>query len=106
MYAALDPNGFRPLSIGRIGDSYVVASETCAFETVGAEFVRDVEPGELIIINDDGLRIEKFTEHSICSMEYIYFARPDSNIAGVCRILVFLRRLVMPKKLGAWSHQK
>ncbi|MEN0733063.1 amidophosphoribosyltransferase, partial [Listeria monocytogenes] len=86
MYAALDPNGFRPLSIGRIGDSYVVASETCAFETVGAEFVRDVEPGELIIINDDGLRIEKFTEnvkHSICSMEYIYFARPDSNIAGI-----------------------
>ncbi|MBC8922111.1 amidophosphoribosyltransferase, partial [Escherichia coli] len=63
MYAALDPNGFRPLSIGRIGDSYVVASETCAFETVGAEFVRDVEPGELIIINDDGLRIEKFTEN-------------------------------------------
>ncbi|CCQ21276.1 Amidophosphoribosyltransferase [Listeria monocytogenes] len=62
MYAALDPNGFRPLSIGRIGDSYVVASETCAFETVGAEFVRDVEPGELIIINDDGLRIEKFTD--------------------------------------------
>ncbi|MBC6316922.1 amidophosphoribosyltransferase [Listeria grandensis] len=86
LIAALDPNGFRPLSIGKIGDSYVIASETCAFDTVGAEFVRDVEPGELIIINDDGLHIEKFTEdvkHSICSMEYVYFARPDSNIAGI-----------------------
>ncbi|EUJ29211.1 amidophosphoribosyltransferase [Listeria floridensis FSL S10-1187] len=86
MIAALDPNGFRPLSIGRIGDSYVVASETCAFETVGAEFVRDVEPGELIVIDDDGLHIDSFTKdikHSICSMEYIYFARPDSNIAGI-----------------------
>ncbi|KMT62781.1 amidophosphoribosyltransferase [Paenilisteria newyorkensis] len=86
LIAALDPNGFRPLSIGKIGDSYVIASETCAFDTVGAEFVRDVEPGELIIIDDDGLHIEKFTEnvkHSICSMEYIYFARPDSNIAGI-----------------------
>ncbi|MBC1553876.1 amidophosphoribosyltransferase [Listeria booriae] len=86
LIAALDPNGFRPLSIGKIGDAYVVASETCAFDTVGAEFVRDVEPGELIIINDEGLYIEKFTEdvkHSICSMEYVYFARPDSNIAGI-----------------------
>lgn len=86
LIAALDPNGFRPLSIGRIGDSYVVASETCAFETVGAAFVRDVEPGELVIINEDGLQIERYTEdvkHSICSMEYIYFARPDSNIAGI-----------------------
>lgn len=86
MIAALDPNGFRPLSIGRIGDSYVIASETCAFETVGAEFVRDVEPGELVIIDDDGLHIDTFTKevkHSICSMEYIYFARPDSNIAGI-----------------------
>ncbi|MBC2005248.1 amidophosphoribosyltransferase [Listeria booriae] len=86
LIAALDPNGFRPLSIGKIGDAYVVASETCAFDTVGAEFVRDVEPGELIIVNDEGLHIEKFTEdvkHSICSMEYVYFARPDSNIAGI-----------------------
>ncbi|EUJ42816.1 amidophosphoribosyltransferase [Listeria riparia] len=86
LIAALDPNGFRPLSIGKIGDAYVVASETCAFDTVGAEFVRDVEPGELIIINDEGLHIEKFTAdvtHSICSMEYVYFARPDSNIAGI-----------------------
>ncbi|GHU61419.1 amidophosphoribosyltransferase [Clostridia bacterium] len=86
LIAALDPNGFRPLSIGKVGDSYVVASETCAFETVGAEFVRDVEPGEILCIDEKGLHIEHFTKdtrHSICSMEYIYFARPDSNIAGI-----------------------
>lgn len=87
MFAALDPNAFRPLSIGQMKNgAYVVASETCALEVIGADFVRDVEPGELIIIDDNGFRIEKYTEdtqYSICSMEYIYFARPDSNIAGV-----------------------
>ena len=59
MMVALDPNGMRPLSIGKMGDAYVVASETCAFDVVGAEFVRDVEPGELLIINDEGLRSER-----------------------------------------------
>lgn len=87
MVAALDANGFRPLSIGRmVNGAYVVASETCALEVVGAEFIQDVNPGEIIIINDEGLRVDRFTEdtqHAICSMEYIYFARPDSNIAGV-----------------------
>jgi amidophosphoribosyltransferase len=86
MIVASDPNGFRPLSIGRMGDAYVVASETCAFDVVGATFIRDVEPGELVIINDEGIHIDRFTgdvEYAICSMEYIYFARPDSNIAGV-----------------------
>ncbi|WP_163653737.1 amidophosphoribosyltransferase [Listeria sp. PSOL-1] len=86
LIAALDPNGFRPLAIGKIGDRYVIASETCAFDTVGAEFVRDVEPGEIIVIDEKGLHIDHFTKeitHSICSMEYIYFARPDSNIAGI-----------------------
>ena len=62
MMVALDPNGMRPLSIGKLGDAYVVASETCAFDMVGAEFVRDVEPGELVIINDDGLRSEVFAK--------------------------------------------
>lgn len=87
MVAALDANGFRPLSIGQmVNGAYVVASETCALEVVGAEFLQDVNPGEVITINDQGLTVEKFTEdtqHAICSMEYIYFARPDSNIAGV-----------------------
>ncbi len=87
MYAALDPNGFRPLVIGQLeSGSYVVTSETCALDVVGAKFVRDVHPGELIKIDDSGYRISKYTNQtqlSICSMEYIYFARPDSNIYGV-----------------------
>lgn len=87
MYAALDPNGFRPLSIGQMKNgSYVIASETCALEVIGASFVCDVQPGEVVVIDDNGLKIDTYTtetQHSICSMEYIYFARPDSNIAGV-----------------------
>ena len=69
-----------------VNGAYVVASETCALEVVGAKFIQDVNPGEIITINDEGLKVESFTEntqHAICSMEYIYFARPDSNIAGV-----------------------
>ncbi|GAE29488.1 amidophosphoribosyltransferase [Halalkalibacter hemicellulosilyticusJCM 9152] len=80
---ALDPNGLRPLSLGRLGDAYVVASETCAFDIIGAEYVREVEPGELIVIDEDGLRSQRFSgtsNRAICSMEYIYFARPDSNL--------------------------
>lgn len=86
LYAALDPNGFRPLAIGQLNGAYVVASETCAFDTVGATFVQDVEPGQIVQINDQGLHIHTYTEDirpSICSMEYIYFARPDSNIKGI-----------------------
>lgn len=87
MIGALDPQGFRPLSIGQLPNgAYVMASETCALDVVGATFVRSVQPGEIVIINDEGYRIEKFTDDTtiqICSMEYIYFARPDSNIAGV-----------------------
>ncbi|MCK0472353.1 amidophosphoribosyltransferase [Halalkalibacter sp. APA_J-10(15)] len=80
---ALDPNGLRPLSLGRLGEAYVVASETCAFDIIGAEYVREVEPGELIVIDENGLRSQRFSGSSnraICSMEYIYFARPDSNL--------------------------
>ncbi|WP_338473213.1 amidophosphoribosyltransferase [Niallia sp. XMNu-256] len=87
MIGALDPNGFRPLIIGQMSNgAYVLASETCALDVVGAKFIRSVEPGEMVIVNDDGYQIEKYTEEttmSICSMEFIYFARPDSNIAGV-----------------------
>lgn len=87
MWAALDPNAFRPLSIGKMKNgAIVIASETCALEVIGAEFVRDVGPGELVIVNNEGYKIEKYTEdtqYAICSMEYVYFARPDSNIAGV-----------------------
>ncbi|WP_433746828.1 amidophosphoribosyltransferase [Falsibacillus pallidus] len=83
---ALDPNGLRPLSIGMIGDAYCVASETCAFDVVGAEFIRDVQPGELITLSDEGIQSEPFTfstQKAICTMEYIYFSRPDSNIHGI-----------------------
>ncbi|WP_449538650.1 amidophosphoribosyltransferase [Ferdinandcohnia sp. Marseille-Q9671] len=86
MIVALDPNGLRPLSLGKLGDAWVVASETCAFDIVGAKFERDVEPGELIVINDEGIHSERFslnTNRAMCSMEYIYFSRPDSSINGV-----------------------
>lgn len=87
LIAALDPNGFRPLSIGKMKNgAWVVSSETCAFEVVGAEWVRDVNPGEVIIIDDNGIQYDTYTSEtqlSICSMEYVYFARPDSTIAGV-----------------------
>jgi amidophosphoribosyltransferase len=86
MMVALDPHGLRPLSLGKLGDAYVVASETCAFDIIGAEFVRDVLPGELLIIDAEGLHSEIYSMNSntaICTMEYIYFSRPDSNIHGI-----------------------
>ena len=87
MIGALDPNGFRPLSLGRMKNgAYVLASETCALDIVGAEFVRDIGPGEIIVVDDDGYHMDRYTTNTqlaICSMEYIYFARPDSNIYGV-----------------------
>ncbi len=87
IYACRDRYGMRPLSIGRMkeGDGYVVASETCAFDAVGAEFLRDVEPGEVVTIDHHGLRSNFYSDecHSkMCAMEYIYFARPDSDIDG------------------------
>lgn len=87
MIAALDPNGIRPLCIGQLDNgAYVISSETCALDIIHAKFVRDVQPGELIIVDRDGLHIDHYTTHTqlaICSMEYIYFARPDSVIHGV-----------------------
>ena len=87
LIAALDPNGFRPLSIGKMANgALVVSSETCAFEVIGAEWVRDVHPGELVIFDENGITYDRYTDDTqlaICSMEYIYFARPDSNIQGV-----------------------
>jgi amidophosphoribosyltransferase len=81
-----DAHGFRPLSIGKVGDAWVLSSETCAFDLIHAEFVRDVEPGEIVIINKDGLKsIQAFPEHdrkAFCIFEYVYFARPDSTISN------------------------
>jgi amidophosphoribosyltransferase len=83
--AARDPGGFRPLSLGQLNGSWVVASETCAFDLVGAQYVRDVEPGEIIIIDETGLKSMKpFPEvrRSHCIFELVYFARPDSQVFG------------------------
>ncbi len=80
-----DPHGFRPLSIGRLDGAWVLSSETCAFDLIHAEFIRDVEPGEIVIIDHNGLRsIKAFPEQkerAFCIFEYVYFARPDSTIA-------------------------
>jgi amidophosphoribosyltransferase len=86
LIGARDPHGFRPLCIGRMDNgAYVLSSETCALDLIQAKFVRDVEPGEIVIIDDNGLRsIQAFPEQqkrSFCIFEYVYFARPDSNIA-------------------------
>lgn len=87
MVGVRDRNGFRPLSIGKLNNSYVLSSETCAFDQIGAEFVRDVEPGEVVYINKDGLKSEIYCSPrrirpAYCIFELIYFARPDSNVFG------------------------
>src|SRR5205807_4070887 len=78
--------GFRPLSLGRIGDAYVLASESCAFDLIHAKFIRDVEPGEIVVINEHGVSsLQAFPEQqrrAFCIFEYVYFARPDSTIAN------------------------
>jgi amidophosphoribosyltransferase len=85
LIAARDPNGFRPLSLGRLKDSWVIASETCAFDLIEAEYVREVEPGEIIVINREGLSsVKPFAKapYTPCVFEFIYFARPDSTVFG------------------------
>ena len=85
MFAIRDPFGFRPLSIGKIKNGgYIVASETCAFELVGAEFIRDIKPGEMITFEDGEFKSEMIFDSTPkqCIFEYIYFARPDSNVFG------------------------
>ena len=81
-----DPLGVRPLVLGKLGDSHILASETCALDIIGAEFVRDIEPGELVVIDRDGLRsLRPFPRQRqrMCVFEYIYFSRPDSQLEGV-----------------------
>jgi len=87
LYVCRDKNGLRPVSIGKLNGGYVISSETCAFEAVGASFVRDVDPGEMVIF-EKGKEPESilFTgefSYSMCAMEFVYFARPDSEIEGV-----------------------
>lgn len=81
-----DPHGFRPLILGKLGDAHVLASETCALDLIDAEFVRDIEPGEIVFINKKGIRsvkpFEKPKRESMCVFEHVYFARPDSILFG------------------------
>jgi amidophosphoribosyltransferase len=85
VYGARDPYGVRPLAIGRIGSGYCLASETCALDVVGATFVRDVEPGELVSIDERGIRSRRFAESphpALCLFEFVYLSRPDSRMFG------------------------
>ncbi|MDR3270979.1 MAG: amidophosphoribosyltransferase, partial [Peptococcaceae bacterium] len=81
-----DPYGFRPLCIGKLDEHYCLASESCALDTIGAELIREVEPGEIVTIDEEGLRSRQGLppmRKAVCSFEYIYFARPDSTISGI-----------------------
>ena len=101
IYAARDPHGVRPLSIGRLPNGFVVASETCALDIVGATLIRDVEPGELVRIDDRGLHSRRFAEsptRSLCIFEFVYLARPDSRMRGLS---VYESRREMGRRLAA-----
>jgi amidophosphoribosyltransferase len=81
-----DPKGVRPLALGKLDDNYVLASESCAFDAIDAEFVRDIRPGEIVMIDKDGLKsfqAQASRETALCIFEYVYFARPDSDIDGI-----------------------
>lgn len=104
LIAARDPFGFRPLILGRRrheeGESWVIASESCAFDLIGAEYVREIEPGEIIKIDDHGLKSEIFDKrekHAQCVFEHVYFSRPDSNVFG---LHVYSTRKEMGKALA------
>jgi amidophosphoribosyltransferase len=85
IYICRDKHGLRPLSLARIGQGYAVSSETCAFDVIGAEYIRDIEPGEIVTIDHNGIRCNRYSDfrhNYMCAMEYIYFSRPDSDIEG------------------------
>ncbi len=85
MVGVRDPHGFRPLVLGQLNGAYILASETCALDIIGAEFVRDIEPGEMVVIDDGGVKSSRPLEPAqsrFCIFEYIYFARPDSDMNG------------------------
>ena len=100
--AARDPYGFRPLCLGRLRDSWLVASETCAFDLIGAEAVREIEPGELVVLDEKGVTsYHPFTKANpaMCIFEYVYFARPDSKIFGANA--VYVTRKALGRQLAA-----
>lgn len=104
MIGARDPSGVRPLVIGRVDDAYILTSETCALDIIGAEFVRDVDPGEIVVVDEKGLHsIKPFSKvpKRFCIFEYIYFARPDSTIEGKH---VYAARKSIGEELARESH--
>ena len=85
IYICRDKHGLRPLSLAKLGEGYAVSSETCAFDVIGAEYIRDIEPGEIVTIDHNGIRSNRYSDfrhNYMCAMEYIYFSRPDSDIEG------------------------
>ncbi|MBW8065439.1 MAG: amidophosphoribosyltransferase [Nitrospira sp.] len=105
LIAARDPYGFRPLSLGHLKDSWIVASETCAFDLIGAEYAREIKPGELVVLNSEGVTsYSPFakTRSAMCVFEYVYFSRPDSKIFG--GKAVYLTRKELGRQLAreAW----
>ncbi|MCI4625994.1 MAG: amidophosphoribosyltransferase [Candidatus Magnetoovum sp. WYHC-5] len=95
MIAIRDPFGVRPLSLGTLNGAYVVSSETCAFDLIGATYIRDIEPGEILIINENGLdsyRPFEVNKKAQCVFEFIYFSRPDSNIFGDLNVSLLRKR--------------
>ena len=91
IYACRDKHGIKPLCLGKLDDGYVVSSESCAFDIMGAKFVRDVKPGEILSLDEHGMRstmYSRYSKYRMCAMEYIYFARPDSDIDG-CNVHLY-----------------
>ncbi len=94
IYICRDKHGLRPLSLAKLGDGYAVSSETCAFDVIGAEYIRDIEPGEIVTIDHNGIRSNRYSDfrhNYMCAMEYIYFSRPDSDIEG-CNVHNFRKQ--------------
>lgn len=99
LIGARDPFGVKSLSLGRFGDDYILASETCAFDTIGAEFIRDIEPGEIVVIDEYGLKSirQEKSGKKLCLFEIIYFARPDSKLDNKS---IYLSRIEAGKQLA------
>jgi len=99
IYAIKDPNGFRPLCLGKLNEGYIVASESCVFDLVGAEYLREIEEGEILFIGKEGLKSYYLKKNKIsrCIFEFIYFARPDSKIFGKS---VYIARKNLGEKLA------
>ncbi|NLY85537.1 MAG: amidophosphoribosyltransferase [Tissierellia bacterium] len=103
LIGARDPFGVKPLSLGKFGEDYILASETCAFDTIGADFIRDIEPGEIIFINDEGIKSIKKekADKRLCLFEIIYFARPDSRLDNKS---IYLSRIEAGKQLAREAY--